>query len=187
MEIYNVLKIKFPVPKAFFNCLSLIPTQLWLQMFVFYFSTNPTSADSLCNLFCKIQSLLGLMCSTSTSLPSTTSSTTVTPSATQTPCPPQYTTDPEAQILCILWSQLLLLQQLNSSNSSSFATSTPALFSITCPFRYWRSLFFYQFLETFTNTDLFYVTHVLLHSDKRLSCPLTLSLAARAGKKLPIT
>jgi hypothetical protein len=82
----------------------------------------------------------------STSAPLTTTSVASTPttaattSSTPASCPAQYVSDPEATLLCLLWAQLLFLQQnYNSTQNNSISSGVgvvPSLFSISCPFRY---------------------------------------------------
>jgi hypothetical protein len=89
------------------------------------YSSDPTSANLLCYLYCMIQSYYGLQCSnapTSLSwLPATTTagSTTVTPM-----CP--YISDLKASIACPMYYYLTNLQQASSGGSSALLSALMA-------------------------------------------------------------
>ena len=64
---------------------------------------NPTTEQDLCDLWCDIQTFKGKEC-----VPETT---TMIQTTTEKPCPQDFSSDPEEQLLCSLWKELITLQE----------------------------------------------------------------------------
>ena len=73
------------------------------------FLDNPTSSTKLCSLWCQIKLYSGIEC--------------------QTPCPAGYLGDPAEELLCMLWAELMELEEETVStvdpNDSGVTTTSP--------------------------------------------------------------